>query len=87
MDVGAYSLRGIGYSTSPDIISLIGACLLRIVWIYTLWQEEYLHNLSGLVISYPISWILTLSVHFTLFGILYHRLKFVEKWRNDICIQ
>ena len=78
MDVGAYSLRGIGYSTSPAIISLIGACLLRIVWIYTLWQEEYLHNLSGLVISYPISWVLTLSVHFTLFGILYHRLKLVE---------
>jgi putative MATE family efflux protein len=78
MDVGAYSLRGIGYFTSPAIISLIGACLLRIVWIYTLWQEEYLHNLSGLVISYPISWILTLSVHFTLFGILYHKLKLIE---------
>lgn len=78
MDVGAYSLRGIGYSTSPAIISLIGACLLRIVWIYTIWNLDYFHNLSGLVISYPISWLLTLSVHFSLFGILYHKLKLIE---------
>lgn len=78
MDVGAYAQRGIGYSISPSIISLIGACLLRIVWIYTLWRQEPLHNLSGLVISYPISWLLTLSVHFTLFAILYKRLHLEE---------
>jgi Na+-driven multidrug efflux pump len=78
MDVGAYSLRGIGYSTTPAIISLIGACLLRIVWIYTFFQWDSLHNLSGLVISYPISWILTLMVHFTLFIILFKRLKLKE---------
>lgn len=79
MDVGAFSLRGIGYSVSPAIISLIGACLLRIVWIYTLWNHIYsLHNLAGLAISYPISWILTLMVHYTLFIILYHKLDLKE---------
>lgn len=79
MDVGAYALRGIGYSVSPAIISLVGACLLRIVWIYTLWNNiDYLHNLSGLAISYPISWILTLMVHFSLFTILYKRLELKE---------
>ena len=83
MDVGAYSLRGIGYSTSPAIISLIGACLLRIVWIYTFFQWDSLHNLSGLIISYPISWILTLIVHFTLFIILFKRLKLKECITSD----
>ena len=79
MDVGAFSLRGIGYSIIPSIISLIGACLLRIVWIYTLWNNvEYFHDLSGLVISYPISWILTSTVHFTLFTILYRKLNLKE---------
>lgn len=83
MDVGAYSLRGIGYSISPAIISLIGACLLRIVWIYTVWQNENIHNLSGLVISYPISWLLTLSVHFTLFIILFKRLNLIKSQKAN----
>ena len=85
MDVGAYSLRGIGYSTSPAIISLIGACVLRVVWIYTIWQLEPFHNLQGLVISYPISWLLTSMVHFTLFTILYRRLELKECITSDSC--
>lgn len=71
MDTFAYSLRGIGYSLLPTIVSLCGACGSRILWIYTVFLLEPFHSLQGLAISYPISWVLTASTHFMLFAILF----------------
>ncbi len=79
MDTFANSLRGIGYSVTPMIISLIGACGFRIFWIYTFFPMEKLHNISGLAVSYPISWILTASFQLLILIILYRKLKF----KND----
>lgn len=61
MDVMVGSLRGLGYSMLPMIVSLIGACGLRIVWIFTIFQMH--HTLSTLYISYPITWIITFCAH------------------------
>ena len=61
MDVLAGSIRGLGYSILPMLVSLTGACLFRILWIFTVFQ--WYHTQFSLYISYPISWILTLSVH------------------------
>lgn len=36
MDTMVGSLRGLGYSIGPMIVSLIGACGLRVVWIFTI---------------------------------------------------
>lgn len=58
MDVLVGSLRGMGYSILPMIITLIGACLFRIVWIFTVFAMH--HSLIVLYISYPISWIITI---------------------------
>lgn len=71
MDVVAFSLRGIGYSTLPTIVSLCGVCGMRILWIYTVFVQEQFNSLQGLMISYPVSWLLTFAVNFTLFAILY----------------
>lgn len=78
MDLFAYCLRGIGYSITPMIITLCGACGLRIVWILTFFQMEEFHNIQGLVVSYPISWIITALVQVIFFIIVYRRLKFKE---------
>ena len=59
MDVIVGSLRGMGYSMMPMLISLTGACLFRVIWIFTVFQMN--HSLFVLYISYPISWILTLT--------------------------
>lgn len=61
MDVLVGSIRGLGYSIMPMIVSLIGACLLRVIWIFTIFQAE--HTLFSLYISYPISWLLTAMTH------------------------
>lgn len=61
MDVCAAAIRGIGYSFMPMIVSIIGACAFRIVWIMTIFQWH--HEIETLYISYPISWILTIVIH------------------------
>ena len=61
MDSLVGSLRGIGNSIMPMYVSLSGACLFRVFWIFTIFQA--LHTQFSLYVSYPISWILTASVH------------------------
>ena len=61
MDVFSGSIRGMGYSVMPMLVSLTGACLFRIVWIFTVFQWS--HTLFTLYISYPISWVLTTLVY------------------------
>lgn len=72
MDVIVGSLRGIGCSLLPMFVSLTGACLFRVVWIYTIFQQ--FRSLKTLYISYPISWTLTFSAHLICFIVLYRRL-------------
>ncbi|MBQ8598767.1 MAG: MATE family efflux transporter [Oscillospiraceae bacterium] len=61
MDVMVGSIRGLGYAVMPMIVSLLGACALRVVWILTIFQLY--HTQFSLYISYPISWIVTFLVH------------------------
>lgn len=62
MDVLVGSLRGIGYSIMPMFVSLTGACLFRVIWIFTIFPME--RTLLCLYISYPISWTITALTHF-----------------------
>ena len=61
MDVMVGSLRGMGCSIMPMLVSLTGACGFRILWIFTVFAWK--HSLFVLYISYPISWIITAGVH------------------------
>ena len=61
MDVLVGSIRGLGYGIMPMIVSLTGACLFRVIWILTIFPLY--HTQFALYVSYPISWILTLSIH------------------------
>ncbi len=45
MDVMVGMLRGLGYSIMPMIVSLLGACGLRILWISTVFQIPEYHSL------------------------------------------
>lgn len=76
MDCFAYALRAIGYSLLPTVISMLGACGLRLLWIFLIFPLGYFHNLMWLVISYPISWIVTVTAHVVFFLILFRKLRF-----------
>jgi putative MATE family efflux protein len=70
MDVFVGALRGIGYSIVPMIVSLVGACGLRLLWIATVFQIPAYHSLRTIYLSYPITWTITLLVHALTFFIL-----------------
>lgn len=72
MDVMVGSIRGMGYSIMPMIVSLLGACGLRIVWIFSIFKMNPTPEL--LYVSYPVSWFITFSVHVICFIFIYHKL-------------
>ena len=51
------AIRGLGSSLPPSIISLVGACGIRIVWVYTIFQIS--NNLKTLYLVHPITWAIT----------------------------
>lgn len=57
MEVLSYSVRGLGKSVTSMIISLIGACLFRIIWIETI--VKITNDFSMIWWSYTASWALT----------------------------
>ena len=73
MDVMVGILRGLGYSVMPMIVSLIGACGLRILWIFTIFRLPAFHTTKMLYLSYPISWVITLLVHIVCFLVVRKR--------------
>ena len=75
MDVMVGSLRGMGYSVLPTIVSLIGACGLRLIWIFTFFKMEQFHTLTSLYMTYPVSWIVTTTAHIVCFIIVRRRLE------------
>lgn len=62
MEVLVGCLRGMGRSILPMIVSLLGACGLRVVWVFTLFKAY--PQLETIYISYPVSWTITAFVHF-----------------------
>lgn len=73
MDVMVGILRGLGYSVMPMIVSLIGACGLRLLWIFTIFQVEEYHTPLMLYLSYPVTWTITVIVHTICFFIVRKR--------------
>ena len=57
MDVGTGITRGLGYTTVSMVISLLGACVFRVVWIYTVFAKFTTYEV--LLVSLPISWLVT----------------------------
>lgn len=58
MDLFPGSLRGMGYSAVPMVLSVIGTVGTRILWIYGFFPHN--RSLFFLFISYPGSWIITI---------------------------
>lgn len=57
MNVVCGMIRGLGHAWLPMIIAVVGICVLRIVWIMTIFQEH--RTLDVLYLAFPVSWIVT----------------------------
>jgi putative MATE family efflux protein len=68
MNMMAGVMRGHGYYTLPTVVSLLGACAFRIVWVGTFFA--WAPSLTVLYLSYPISWTMTSSAHYISYFVL-----------------
>ena len=60
-------LRGMEHSTLPAVLTILGTCVLRIVWIFTVFRHY--HTLESLFVIFPISWVVTILL--TISGVIY----------------
>ena len=78
MEIGSGVVRGLGKSVSSTIISLLGACALRVVWLTTVFKAYPM--LEIIYVSYPVTWLITGTVQ------LVYALTVIKKYiqhRND----
>ena len=73
MEIGTGALRALNKSGISMVISLIGACGLRVVWIYTIFAAN--PSIPVLFTSYPVTWILTAICLYAVFIYYMRKLK------------
>lgn len=79
MDTLVGGIRGLGSSIMPMIVSLLGACAFRVLWIFTIfqWKPEF----HILFLSYSISWALTAGAHMVCYLIVRRKqIKYVKEY-------
>ena len=79
MDMMVGCLRGMGFSAMPTVVSMLGACGIRVIWVYTVFAA--FHTLEVLYMAYIISWTVTAGAHFICY--LCVRKKFFARIRQQ----
>ena len=82
MHLLAFSMRGLGKSTTPMLSTLISICGFRLFWIFVIFRKvPKLQNIFGIAISYSLSWILTVFVNL-IFLIVFYK-KTIIKYNSE----
>ncbi len=77
MDVIVGSLRGVGYNILPMLVTLMGACASRLIWLSTVFRLPAYHRIEMVYIVYPLSWALTATTHLICYS------SFPERWTGS----
>ena len=80
-DAMSGALRGIGRSGASMVMSILGICLYRIGWVYTVFRIPRFHTPDTLFISYPISWILTFFIMYVWYKLNWEKVVLKEEQR------
>ena len=73
MDCSIAACRGLGRSLAPTVIVILGSCVFRVIWVYTIFA--YFHTITALYLLYPCSWILTSLAEIGYYVHCMHRLR------------
>lgn len=76
MDVMVGAIRGIGYAIMPMIVSLAGACGIRLLWLATIFNIPKYHTTGTVYLSYPVSWSITILAHVICYIIVFRKKTF-----------
>jgi Na+-driven multidrug efflux pump len=72
LDVVVNSIRGMGLSNLPTLVTLFGVCGFRILYIYTYFQSH--HTPEVLYLCFPLSWAITTIMQLFIWVKVYNRL-------------
>lgn len=73
MDCAIAASRGIGKSIVPTVIVILGSCVFRVIWIYTIFA--YFHTIASLYLLYVFSWSITAVAEIIYFKISFSKIK------------
>ncbi len=82
MEVLVGSIRGMGRSFLPMLFSIIAVCGVRLIWIYTVFAAD--RTFAMLFISYPVSWIAAIIMHFCTYLAVYKKVKNLLQPKNPM---
>ncbi len=87
MSVSTGALRGLGSSFVPMVISVLGVCGIRILWIYTVFEIPKYHTPQCLYFSYPLTWGITIVCQVIALMIVYKKKARADRlWIQDSTI-
>ena len=72
MDNTIAASRGLGKALVPTIIVILGSCVFRVVWVYTIFA--YFHTIDSLYLLYVFSWTITAVAEILYFAKSYRKL-------------
>jgi Na+-driven multidrug efflux pump len=81
MNALAGTLRGMGVSITNMVVSLIGVCGFRILWVLTAFKVPILHNLPGVYLAWPVSWMIVIVALLGFF--IYHIAKLKRRIESE----
>lgn len=77
MDGTIAASRGISKTIIPTIVVILGSCVFRIVWIYTIFKK--FHTIESLYLLYFFSWAITGIVE-----LIYYIFAYKKTFKNDL---
>ena len=77
MDCTIAACRGIGKSIVPTFIVIMGSCIFRIIWVYTIFA--YFHTVPSLYLVYSCSWTITAIAEIAYFTVSYRKLMHAQR--------
>ena len=66
-EVTAGAMRGFGYSMTPALVTIFGTCIVRIAWVYLVFDR--MKSFTVLINVYPVTWVLTGAIMLTVYFI------------------
>lgn len=71
MDCPMAASRGLGKTVLPTIFVVLGSCVFRIFWVYTVFAQ--IHTIPVLYLVFPTSWVITAVAEIIYFAVIYRK--------------
>ena len=69
MDATIAASRALGKSLIPTVIVILGSCVFRVIWVYTVFA--YFRTIPSLYLLYVFSWTITAAAEIAYFRKIY----------------